>query len=92
MIRAVTVTEVMRNFADYVNRVAYRGERFVLIRGGKPVAELAPVSTGARLGELTELLRSLPRLAEGDAVDFGADLDPARSESIGLPPGDRWES
>ena len=29
----VTVTQVARNFADYVNRVAYRHESFTLVRG-----------------------------------------------------------
>lgn len=34
----VTVTQVARNFAEYVNRVAYRRESFTLIRGKKPLA------------------------------------------------------
>ena len=28
---ARSATEVARHFADYINRVAYRGERFVLV-------------------------------------------------------------
>jgi hypothetical protein len=27
---------VARHFAEYINRVAYRGEGFVLVRGNKP--------------------------------------------------------
>ena len=57
---AVNITEVLRNFSDYINRVAYRGERFILVRGGKPVAELSPVPSGTRLGDLPSLLASLP--------------------------------
>lgn len=41
--RRLVVSEAVRNFADYINRVAYRGESFTLVRGNKPVAELAPV-------------------------------------------------
>ena len=26
----LSVTELVRNFADYINRVVYRGERFVI--------------------------------------------------------------
>ena len=46
--KKVIVSEAVRNFADYINRVAYRGESFTLIRGNKPVAELA--STGKMIG------------------------------------------
>jgi antitoxin (DNA-binding transcriptional repressor) of toxin-antitoxin stability system len=87
-----TVTEVFRNFSDYINRVAYRGERFVLVRGGRPVAELTPVVAGARLGDLPALLDSLPRLTAAEAAALGEDLDRARSELEERPPGDPWVS
>lgn len=87
-----SVTDVSRNFADYINRVAYRGERFVLFRGGKPVAELSPVATGTRLGDLSALLRSLPRLGEAEADALADDLDRARTELTEHPPEDPWGS
>jgi antitoxin (DNA-binding transcriptional repressor) of toxin-antitoxin stability system len=92
MINTVSVTEVFRNFSDYLNRVAYRGERFLLIRGGKPVAELAPVPRGGRLGDLPVLLASLPRLAPTEAGAFEDDLDRAREELSRRPPRDPWDS
>jgi len=76
----VTVTQVARNFAEYVNRVAYRRESFTLVRGKKPLAELRPLPTGARLSELPGLLASLPRLTEAEAGDLGADLEASRAE------------
>ena len=76
----VTVTQVARNFAEYVNRVAYRRESFTLVRGKKPLAELRPLPTGARLSELPGLLASLPRLTEVEAGEFAADLDASRDE------------
>ena len=76
----VTVTQVARNFAEYVNRVAYRRESFTLLRGNKPLAELRPLPTGARLSELPGLLASLPRLTEAEAGDLGADLEASRTE------------
>jgi antitoxin (DNA-binding transcriptional repressor) of toxin-antitoxin stability system len=76
----VTVTQVARNFAEYLNRVAYRRESFTLVRGKKPLAELRPLPTGARLSELPGLLASLPRLTEAEAGDLAADLDAARDE------------
>jgi len=87
-----SVTEVARHFAEYVNRVAYRGERFVLMRGKRPVAELGPVPAGRRLGDLPDLLASLPRLSEPEAAALGKDIAAARSEMAHAPVRDPWES
>lgn len=38
MVQTLSVTEVARHFAEYIDRVSYRGESFVLARGNKPVA------------------------------------------------------
>jgi antitoxin (DNA-binding transcriptional repressor) of toxin-antitoxin stability system len=92
MIQRASVTDILRNFSDYINRVVYRGERFLLIRGGAPVAELSPVPSGRSLGELPDLLTSLPRLAEEDAVSLAADLDVARAELETQAPGNPWGS
>lgn len=86
-----SVTEVARNFADYINRVAFQGERFILMRGKRAVAELRPVPTGRRLGDLPELLDSLPRLSEADAATFASDLTSARGELSRAPVQDAWE-
>lgn len=86
------VTEVARNFAEYINRVAFRGERFILMRGNKPVAELCPVPTGTRLGDLPDLLASLPHLSEEDAAAFAEDLASAQAEIAEVPPKDPWDS
>jgi antitoxin (DNA-binding transcriptional repressor) of toxin-antitoxin stability system len=87
-----SVTEVARHFADYINRVAFRGERFTLMRGNKPVAELRPVPAGRRLGELPDLLASLPRLSPEDTAAFGDDLEAARRELAEVPLRDPWAS
>ena len=87
-----SVTEVARHFADYINRVVYRGEHFVLMRGNKPVAELGPVPAGRHLAELPGLLRSLPKLSEDDADAFGDDLAEARSMLSATDVRDPWAS
>ena len=76
----VTVTQLARNFAEYVNRVAYRRESFTLVRGKKPLAELRPLPAGARLSELPGLVDSLPRLSANEAGAFADDLEAARHE------------
>jgi antitoxin (DNA-binding transcriptional repressor) of toxin-antitoxin stability system len=89
---AVSVTDVLRNFSDYINRVVYRGERFVLLRGGKAVAELTPVPSGRRLGDLPNLVASIPRLSEDEASAFAEDLERVRREGSALPDRDPWAS
>lgn len=92
MARAASVTDVARNFSEYINRVAHRGERFVLTRGGRAVAELRPVPSGRRLSELPEVFASLPRLGADEAEAFGRDIDAARDELDAVPVRDPWES
>jgi antitoxin (DNA-binding transcriptional repressor) of toxin-antitoxin stability system len=92
MVHKRSVTDVARNFSDYINRVAYGGERFLLMRGGKPVAELRPVPVGQKLGDLPELLASLTHLGKEEADLLAADLEAARKELESIPDRDPWES
>lgn len=91
MPKTASVTDVARNFSEFINRVAHRGERFVLMRGGKAVAELRPVPAGRRLSELPAIFAALPRLGEADAEEFGRDIDAAREELNAVPVRDPWE-
>ena len=64
--RRVSATEAVRRFSDLLNRIRYRGETFVIERGGQTICELRPAAptlfTGA---DLAALLRSLPPVDEG---------------------------
>ena len=42
--RHMTATEAARGFSELLNRVRYRGETFIIERGGVPIGELAPTS------------------------------------------------
>jgi antitoxin (DNA-binding transcriptional repressor) of toxin-antitoxin stability system len=92
MSQTLSVTEVARHFAEYINRVAYRGECFVLMRGNKPIAELRPLPTGKRLAELSALLASLPHLSKTEAAQFAADLTAAREALARAEVHDPWRS
>ena len=92
MTRTISVTELLRNFSDCLNRVVYRGEHLVLTRGNRVVAELRPMPVGRRLGDLPGVLASLPRLAPGDAEARGKDIDDARTELASEEVADRWGS
>ncbi|HMP76471.1 MAG TPA: antitoxin [Kiritimatiellia bacterium] len=88
----LSVTEAVRNFSEYVNRVAYRHESFVLRKGNKDVAELRPVPAGRLLGDLPSILRTLPQLGHDDAEAFARDVDHAREALQRSPLGDPWAS
>lgn len=81
--QALTATEAVRHFFNYLSRVACRNETFVLRKGNKPVAELRPVPFGRRLGDLPAMLRSIPRLNDEEEDAFSRDIDAARASSEG---------
>lgn len=88
----LSVTDAARNFAEFINRVAYRGERFVLMRGRKAVAELRPVAAGRRLAELPALIADLPKMSDDDAASLAADIHTARSSLPATGTRDPWDS
>ena len=88
--RAVSVTEVARSLSEYLNRVAFRGERFILIRGNKEIAELRPYRHGVPLRDLAAGLAAGPQLTEADAESFGRDVEDARRRAAALPVGNPW--
>lgn len=91
MSQTLTVTEIARHFAEYINRVAYRGESFVLLRGNRPIAELRPLPAGKRLTELPALCASLPRLSPLEAIGFADDIAAARESIVNTKVHDPWE-
>jgi antitoxin (DNA-binding transcriptional repressor) of toxin-antitoxin stability system len=88
----LTVTELARHFSDYINRIAYKGEHFVLVKGRKPVAELKPVPKGKTLGELPRLLASLPSLPKEDLAVFSRDVAMVRESASKEGLKDPWGS
>lgn len=91
--KRLTVTEAVRNFSEILGRVRFKGERFVLLKGGKPVAELGPTTAAVpvRLGELPAILEALPHLDPADADRFARDLESGRT-AVGPVPATPWES
>lgn len=88
----LSVTEVVRHFSEYINRITYRGEHFLLLKGNKTVAELRPAPRGKTLGELPDLLNSLPHLSRSEADEFAEDISKARSLISKEKLRDPWES
>jgi prevent-host-death family protein len=59
----ITATELARNLSDVLNRVRYRGERFLVERKGESVATLTPAT-------------AMPRVTWHDVVTRLGDLTP----------------
>jgi prevent-host-death family protein len=68
----VTATEAARNFADLLDAVEHRGERYTIVRRGRAVAHLEPMARG-RGADVKGLLRR-----HGPDSAWSGDLDSVR--------------
>lgn len=66
----ISATDAARNFADLLDAVEHRGERFTIVRRGKTIASLAPTK-GGHGAEVKEMLRR-HRPDDGWARDLSA--------------------
>jgi antitoxin (DNA-binding transcriptional repressor) of toxin-antitoxin stability system len=58
----ISATETARRFSEFMNRVYYRGESFIVERGGKPMCEILPAQPPRFSGRaLADLIQSLPK-------------------------------
>jgi antitoxin (DNA-binding transcriptional repressor) of toxin-antitoxin stability system len=89
--KQITVTELSRGLSEFINRANYRGESFLITRGGKAVAQITPVPAGARVKDLGAILGSLPTLDSDDLDVFAGGLAVAR-EAMNEPVRDPWGS
>ena len=92
MKKSISVTELARNLAEYINRVVYRGDSFVIYRSSKAVAEIVPAKGSLKLGGLEELLNSFPVLSAKEQDDFARDVLALRRESVGPEVKDPWDT
>jgi len=89
---SITVTELARGLSDVINRATYRGEEFLVLRGGKPVARITPVPASARARDLPSIFeKELPALDKDDLAAFATDLEESRKE-MNASPRDPWAS
>ncbi len=93
MIRHITATRAVREFSEVLNTIKFKGVRFIIERGGKPIASMNPIDEKAEpmtLGELRMLLKKLPEL--GEELDaFASDLEKVSRNQPPLPTGNSWE-
>jgi prevent-host-death family protein len=75
----VSIRELRNRGGDVVDRVA-AGERVIVTRSGKPVAELRPVRPSGR--SASELVRRWRRLPAVNGVALRADVDAALDPTL----------
>lgn len=90
---AISSTEAVRNFSELLNNIRYRGDRYTVIRGGKPAASLVPVEplrSDSTLADLRDILRTLPRLDQ-EYRPFTADIMAVAAAQPAMPESLPWE-
>jgi antitoxin (DNA-binding transcriptional repressor) of toxin-antitoxin stability system len=87
--KKISATEAARSFSDVVARVRYRGEEFIVERGGEPVCKISPVGAGAAKTTIGDVLSLLDNLPAVDDAFRAAVLDLTRTQ--GDLPRSPWE-
>jgi len=90
---AISSTDAVRNFSELLNNIKYRGDRYTVIRGGKPAASLVPVEPSriaVTLADLRTIMQTLPHLDSSDTA-FEADVIAAASSQPSMPEALSWE-
>ena len=78
MSRKITATEAARNFSEFLNRVRFERETFVILRGGEAVGQLGPIESRSGI-TLRNLLAAL-ELVEKPDDQFADDLEKIQAE------------
>jgi prevent-host-death family protein len=91
MTTKITATELARNLSDILNRVRYRGERFLVERNGETVAVLEPAGS-TKVFTVADFIEWWHRAPKPDP-EFWDDVEKARrlmNEPLADPPS--WDS
>ena len=85
MTTSLDVSTMRRDFADAMNRVAYKGERIIIARRGKQVAAMVPIEDLGLLEAIEDRLDVHEALeALRDAKQKGTKLAAEFWEELGL--------
>jgi prevent-host-death family protein len=93
MQKTLNATDAVRTFSEILNSVKYKGDRYTIVRGGKPAAAIVPVEDvepPCRLEELRRLFLDLPGLGV-DNEKFASDIEELLSFQPSMPKVVGWE-
>jgi len=74
----ITATQLRKSPGQFLDRVFYRGERFVVERAGKPMAVIGPVNSDAdpdHISRMYEGLRELEGIGDKSVTDASETID-----------------
>ncbi|MFQ6047389.1 MAG: nucleotidyltransferase domain-containing protein [Gemmatimonadales bacterium] len=86
----ISATELARGLGDVLGRIRYRGESFIVVRNGKPVARIGPIATrgSATVREAAAAWMEANPPAADEIPPAGGDNPPAAHEKpAGAPKG-----
>jgi prevent-host-death family protein len=84
----VSATELARKLGEYLARVRYRGESFLVEKNGKPVARVIPAADR----EVVTVSRALAAWSATGKADPGFADDLERVGAADRPPENPWDS
>lgn len=90
--KTISATDTVRRFSEILNSIKYRGDRYTILRSGKPVASILPAEATLKektLEELIALLNKIPKM--GNEVEkFKNDLKEILKSQPSIPEKSRW--
>jgi antitoxin (DNA-binding transcriptional repressor) of toxin-antitoxin stability system len=92
MNQTITATDAVRNFSELLNGIRYRGDRYTILKGGKPTAIIGPAAGSVnerKLSDLKGIVLALPRL-EDDRDAFARDIAQAVAAQPPAGEGKPW--
>lgn len=84
----ISATELARKLGDVLGRIRYRGESFVVVRNGEPIATLSPLAARTSSSAL-EGLEAWRAAGSVEDRDFADDLE--RVNQADRPPSNPWD-
>jgi antitoxin (DNA-binding transcriptional repressor) of toxin-antitoxin stability system len=76
----ISASEAVRKFSDIINRIRYRGEEFIVERGGEPVCRIVPVMPSFATGR--QLATVFKSIAKPDPEYWDAVADAIRNQPL----------
>jgi antitoxin (DNA-binding transcriptional repressor) of toxin-antitoxin stability system len=70
----ITATDAARHFADLLDAIEHRGEHFTIVRRGRAIAQLEPMSRGLGADAKASLGRHRPDAGWSHDIDDVRDL------------------
>ena len=92
MEKRISATRAVRDFSEVLNSIKFKGDQYIIERGGKPIASMKSVDEmrdPMTLDELQNLLNKLPRLEE-ELEAFASDVEEIYGSQPLMSTGDLW--